>query len=116
MYLDEEVIDWLGQSAKAIDDLVLRPNKFIPAEPKQPTTLQKLNDLRSKVEDVDTELFKLLEKRFKLTNAIGELKKAEGLPIENLEVEAIKLRQVPDMLKSIFKLIYQESKNQQEAL
>lgn len=124
-YVDEEVIEGLKQVDDTSLEKVIHAYDLVPKstermfkrpEPKQPNSFQKLNSLRFDIEELDQQIIDLLDRRFVLTKAVGAIKKREGIPIENLEVESIKLRQVPDVLKSIFKLIYSESKKQQEAL
>lgn len=75
-----------------------------------------LNDLREEVKAIDKELEVLLYERFVLTNQIGRIKKAEGLPIENLEVETSKIASMPDELKLIFKEIFKVSKQCQTTI
>lgn len=75
-----------------------------------------LNDLREEVKAIDKELEVLLYDRFVLTNQIGRIKKAEGLPIENLEVETSKIASMPDELKLIFKEIFKVSKQCQTTI
>ncbi|QQV88905.1 hypothetical protein [Providencia phage PSTRCR_121] len=125
MYIDEEIIERMTQVDDTTYDKVVSAYDLVPKatermfkrpEPKQPNSFQKLNSLRSDIEELDQQIIDLLDRRFALTKAVGVIKKQEGIPIENLEVESIKLRQVPEVLKSIFKLIYSESKKQQEAL
>lgn len=75
-----------------------------------------LYSYRSTVEDIDYEIYKLLERRFEITNEIGRIKKKEGIPIEDLKVEANKLAAVPDMLKSIYQEIFKVSKQCQNTI
>lgn len=72
--------------------------------------MSSLKDLREEVQAIDNELEVLLYERFVLTDQIGRVKKAEGLPIENLEVENSKIASMPDELKLIFKEIFKVSK------
>lgn len=72
--------------------------------------MSKLDDLREEVSAIDNEIYVLLAERFTLTDMIGSIKKSLGLPIENLEVEARKLAEYPDELKSIYKEIFKVSK------
>lgn len=78
--------------------------------------MSSLKDLREEVQAIDNELEVLLYERFVLTDQIGRVKKAEGLPIENLEVENIKIASMPDELKLIFKEIFKVSKQCQTTI
>ncbi|BBC78086.1 Hypothetical protein KNT65_gp038 [Escherichia phage EcS1] len=91
------------------------PATYNPFDVK-PSPSRLLNVMRNEIEDIDYEMHKLLERRFKVTDAIGSLKKKHNLPVENLEVEAFKLAAVPDELKSIYQFIFNESKKRQEVL
>lgn len=42
---------------------------------------QQLNKLRVKIDSIDTEIVKLLNKRAQFANKIGEIKRAHGLPV-----------------------------------
>jgi len=46
-----------------------------------------LDSLRKDVAQIDDAIIDLLIKRFDLTDEVGRLKNANGIPIENLEVE-----------------------------
>lgn len=78
--------------------------------------MSSLKDLREEVQVIDNELEVLLYERFVLTDQIGRVKKAEGLPIENLEVENSKIASMPDELKLIFKEIFKVSKQCQTTI
>ncbi|WKW88003.1 hypothetical protein pzkkv8_161 [Klebsiella phage pzk-kv8] len=78
--------------------------------------MSSLKDLREEVQAIDNELEVLLYERFVLTDQIGRVKKAEGLPIENLEVENSKIASMPDELKLIFKEIFKVSKQCQTTI
>lgn len=41
----------------------------------------RLNEFRTKIDEIDAQIIKLLNKRAELANKIGELKKAHGLPV-----------------------------------
>lgn len=78
--------------------------------------MRTLNDLREEVSAIDNEIYVLLAERFAITDEIGLIKKRLGLPIENLEVEARKLAEYPDELKSIYKEIFKVSKQCQSII
>jgi chorismate mutase len=46
-----------------------------------------LDSLRKDVAQIDDAIIELLIKRFDVTDEIGRIKNASGIPIENLEVE-----------------------------
>jgi len=76
--------------------------------------------LREDVGSVDKNLIRILEKRFEITNKIGEIKNVNGIPIEDLkrEEEIINFQQKltkisPEFVKKLFKLIFEESKKSQ---
>ncbi len=48
--------------------------------------------LRDNITDCDYKLLRLLGKRFRLTDKIGELKKAHGVTVECSDIEAAKLK------------------------
>ena len=107
-----------------MNELVIKSRRIQPGE--DPATYNPFNvkpsaprihdTIGTEVEDNDYEIYKLLERRFKVTDMIGALKKKHNLPIENLEVEAFKLAAVPDELKSIYQFIFNESKKRQEVI
>ena len=78
--------------------------------------LEQLNHYRAQVEDIDYEIHKLLTERFKVTGLIGKVKIELNLPIENLKVEAFKLKAVDPMLKSIYQEIFNVSKQCQSII
>lgn len=92
------------------------PATYNPFSVKTQSPVKLLNCMRAEVEDIDYSIYKLLMRRFEITDMIGSLKKKHHIPIENLEVEALKLAAVPDELKSIYQFIFNESKKRQEAL
>ncbi|ARW57462.1 hypothetical protein [Serratia phage X20] len=107
-----------------MNELVIKSRRIQPGEDPatynpfnvKPSPSRLLDTMRSEVEDIDYEIYKLLERRFKVTDMIGSLKKKHNIPIENLEVEAFKLAAVPNELKSIYQFIFNESKKRQEVL
>lgn len=92
------------------------PATYNPFQVRNKTPHQLLNSLRSRVEHIDYDIHKLLMSRFDLTNEIGQIKKENGLPIENLEVETIKLAAIDPKLKSIYQEIFKVSKQCQNTI
>ena len=85
-----------------------------------------LEKLREEVRNVDRELMQLVGKRLDLTQQIGSLKKALGLPLLNYEVEktvientrqiAEELNLSADFVKAVMQLLIAESRTQQERI
>lgn len=81
-----------------------------------------LNDMRAEVDDIDTELVMLLERRFALSRKIGKEKERLGLALKDERREAKILEQISDITKggkdqeyilNVFKAIFKESILQQ---
>jgi len=85
-----------------------------------------LEKLREEVRNVDREIMQLVGKRLDLTQQIGSLKKALGLPLLNYEVEktvientrqiAEELNLSADFVKAVMQLLIAESRTQQERI
>ena len=82
-----------------------------------------LDSLRNKVDEIDSQLFNLLEERFKVSKLIGIYKKERGLKIEDKDREndlmdkRKKLSNLPeDFVNKLFELILYESKKIQRAV
>jgi chorismate mutase len=83
---------------------------------------QELSEYRNKIAVLDNELIDLLIVRFELTDEVGRIKKKEGIPVENKEVEAKILSRFMERLENksskesilnIYKEIFIESKERQ---
>ncbi len=75
---------------------------------------------RKEIEDVDSKVFELLEKRFLIVEKIGKIKKENNIKVldrkreEEIIEKAINSSKLsPEFVKKIYKLIFKESyKNQ----
>ncbi len=79
-----------------------------------------LEELRAYIRVIDSLLLKLLERRVKAGNRIAQKKKDENIPIDNLEIEEIKLGELltktnlnPIYLSTIFEKIIQLTKEEE---
>jgi len=79
---------------------------------------QKICTYREGINKIDTKLLSLLKKRFKICKRIGEYKKQNNLPIEDLKREKqiikskIKSSNLSEKFtKELFKIIFKESKS-----
>lgn len=80
--------------------------------------MKELHTLRKEIDAINTEILSLLAKRFSLTRKIGELKHAHRLPskdtkreamqLENLIIQAKKLKLNPKFITKIYQLIVDE--------
>lgn len=85
--------------------------------------LARLAELRTGIGAVDEALIRLLSKRFELVDRLAEIKRAEGVPIEDPERERALCRQYEalcaretldaETAKRIFHAIFAESKARQ---
>lgn len=77
---------------------------------------------RKKIDEIDNKLIKLLDKRFKITDQIGQIKKEKRLTVENKAREEeifYKIEQdamYNSEIKEIFELIMKISKERQNNL
>lgn len=80
----------------------------------------KIDDLRKRIDEIDTDLLRLLELRFQVVREIGDYKKAHNLPIldEKREKEVLTKRQQQlsnkenwPHFEKLFKLIMNISKD-----
>ena len=84
----------------------------------------KLDELRTKIDDVDERICALLKERFDLVKEVGEAKKELGANVENRDREREVIERVrnamPDELKDyaedVFRLLIEESKDLQKKL
>lgn len=81
---------------------------------------EKISECRDKIDEIDSKILNLLEERFNLCEKIGEFKREERLPIEDLDREkmAIESRKErsnlnEDFVEKLFKNIFEESKRLQ---
>jgi monofunctional chorismate mutase len=70
-----------------------------------------LKDARQKIDTIDEQIVRLLEKRFQVVMEVGEIKKQNNLPIHNPKREEEVLQRVESLannkyLKKIIKNIY----------
>lgn len=77
----------------------------------------KINKLREQIDVVDTNIFELFEKRFKLTNEIMNEKRKLNIPKSDLDreneivegkIKKFKLKE--EFIQELYKLIFRESK------
>jgi 3-deoxy-7-phosphoheptulonate synthase / chorismate mutase len=78
-----------------------------------------LMQYRSEIAELDDEIIGLLIQRFELTDEVGRIKKKNGIPVENKEIEAKILSRFIERLEGksskesilkIYKEIFTESK------
>jgi chorismate mutase len=80
--------------------------------------MKQIDELRKQIDEIDTQIMKLLDERFSLSSQVGNVKKAHKLPIhhQNREQDILnktsKFRHFP-AIKSVYKTIFQESKKLQ---
>ncbi len=61
--------------------------------------MSKLEDYRKKIDSIDEELIKLLSLRFKITRKVGEYKRENNLPAEDIKREERIREKREDMAK-----------------
>ncbi|MBK5252421.1 MAG: chorismate mutase [Peptostreptococcaceae bacterium] len=84
--------------------------------------MDELKDLRDKIDELDEELIKILNKRFHLSLAVGEVKNRTGSPVLALgrEVEIrnrLKKESIPEFeeyIRGVYEKIFEESKRLQK--
>lgn len=87
---------------------------------------QKINELRSEIDNLDAQLLEVLKKRMELSDEIGTLKKNKNIAVlQNERWEKILTNMTsegktkgisPEFIEKIFKTIHQESINRQEEI
>ncbi|MCK8612003.1 MAG: chorismate mutase [Apilactobacillus sp.] len=77
-----------------------------------------LNEIRKDITKIDTEIIELLKQRFTLCQQVGEIKRANNLPILDEKREQEILAEIELMtpkfaeeIKAVFKEIMQQAKN-----
>jgi len=82
-----------------------------------------LNDQRIRINDIDSQILKLLENRMKISKEIGEIKLKNDLPIYNSEREKDiismlqeKTKCSDNMVKEIWEIIFKHSRDIQISL
>lgn len=86
--------------------------------------MEKLEELRLRINDVDEKIVLLLKERFDIAKEIGETKKNLGLDVENKGREEEVVKKVRDMLpddlkdlaEEIYRTIIKTSKDYQKKL
>ena len=86
--------------------------------------MEKLEELRLRINDVDEKIVLLLKERFDIAKEIGETKKDLGLDVENKGREEEVVKKVRDMLpgdlkdlaEEIYRTIIKTSKDYQKKL
>ena len=86
--------------------------------------MEKLEELRLRINDVDEKIVLLLKERFDIAKEIGEIKKNLGLSVENKGREEEVVKKVRDMLpgdlkdlaEEIYRTIIKTSKDYQKKL
>lgn len=81
-----------------------------------------IQEFRGELDNIDKEILNLLEKRFQICQQIGEYKKQNNLPIEDLEREKqiienkIQLTDLPaEFIENLYNLIFTQSKDLQNS-
>lgn len=84
---------------------------------------QRLNELRAQLDAINGELAALLEKRFEITDEVGELKRENTAPVRDRTRELAILEQVTAQLAdagkaedvaSVFEAVFAASRRRQE--
>lgn len=80
-----------------------------------------IDEIRKKIDELDTELVKILAKRIELIKKVSDIKKKKNIPIHDPEREkeiikekktiANELNLNPEFIEEIFEIILKESKN-----
>lgn len=77
-----------------------------------------MQEIRKQITDIDNEIIKLLEQRFELCKKVGEIKRANNLPILDEKREQDVLAGIEstatkygEEIKSVFAEIMQQAKN-----
>lgn len=83
--------------------------------------MEDLETLRKEIDKINIELTKLLEKRFDLTNKVGEYKSENNISVENKNREKEILQSLPkgiysQYINNIFETIFSQAKKEQEAI
>ena len=86
---------------------------------------QKLNELRAQLDAINGELAALLERRFEITDAIGELKRDNSAPVRDRTRELAILERVTAQLAdknkaediaAVFEAVFAASRRRQERI
>ena len=86
---------------------------------------QKLNELRAELDDINAELADLLERRFEITDEIGELKRDNSAPVRDRTRELAILERVTAQLAdkdkaedvgAVFEAVFAASRRRQEKI
>ena len=86
---------------------------------------QKLNELRAELDDINAELADLLERRFEITDEIGELKRDNSAPVRDRTRELAILERVTAQLTdkdkaedvgAVFEAVFAASRRRQEKI
>jgi len=82
---------------------------------------EKLKELREEIDQLDSQLMKLLDDRFKISEEVGRIKKKTDSPIESDSREDIILKKAKDFsyayhIKTVYHAIFEESKTIQRNL
>lgn len=79
-----------------------------------------MDKLRKQIDEIDSQIIKLLEMRFLITAQVGEYKKEHHLPIYDQKREQLILKKISDKINNdlqyilpIYQEILKESKKQQ---
>ena len=83
-----------------------------------------LADYRKRIDEIDAELVAKLEERMELVREIGELKKQEGIAVEDIGREEALLKKIEELSREeygghnrrVFEAILEESKKFQNAV
>ncbi len=86
--------------------------------------MEKLEDVRRKIDDVDAELTRLLVKRFTLTDEVGRIKREENVGVVQSGRENDILDRIGESvsdeyaysIKEIYRKIFEQSKERQSKL
>lgn len=76
---------------------------------------KKIVELREQIDQLDDQIIELLQKRFEVTDTVGEVKKTLKTSVYNPTREAVIYDKMKDdSIKKVYQCIIEESKNRQK--
>lgn len=86
--------------------------------------LNELEKFRNKIDEIDSQIFSLLDERLKISEDIAEIKKSSGLPVFDALREKDKIKDISESSTldvrraniNIYKILSEESKNRQNEI
>ena len=81
--------------------------------------MDELDELRQALDRLDTEIMTLLEKRFEISEAVGEIKKTHKIPLTHAKREQTILNRATaykhqKSIESVYLTIFKQSKQKQK--